>query len=82
MRYDELRHTQLLRNYCCGWGKDKSYYVTKTSISPHARRFLKHTQARRQRIWNKKLTEVEMNTLRESYSGPYRALLTEGCSSG
>ena len=72
MRYDELQHTQLLRWYMCGM------YGIKIGARP----FLKRMFGKRQRTWNKKLVEIEMNTLRESYSGPYRALLTEGCSSG
>ena len=66
MRYDELQHTQLLRWYMCdmhGVGRD--------------RKFFKRLQARRQRIWNKKLVEIEMDTLRESYRSPDSPFNTE-----
>ena len=55
MRYDELRHTQLLQWNC-----------SKHALSGQ-RAFLKKLQAKRRRIWDKKLVEIEVDTLRESY---------------
>lgn len=65
MRYDELRHTQIM-HWNCSKGAPSGQ-----------RNFLKKLQAKRRRIWNKKLTEIEMNTNRESYSSPYLAPITE-----
>ncbi|MGH9917883.1 MAG: hypothetical protein ACRD6W_03275 [Nitrososphaerales archaeon] len=54
MRYDELQHVQLLRNYC---GQEPKYSLTGSTIG--TKRTLKKLNTRRRRNWQKKVAEIE-----------------------